>query len=214
MDVSKKSRKNKIGFYFLWYLTAKSASSNRGVRPMAAPLEGGIAGLVHPRERVQHSGYHVCFTRSRSPVRTRHPVRLSFFCSERCRRAAGVADELKFTRESRGRREDNRTSSSINIRLLEIFLKVLEVLQLRIVEQGWFRSTTAATAPAFAAAVARDLLLLELIAAPALRSVFHPARPFFLLHVHGDVAGPRSRGDGGGSRRDDRARAERSEDEG
>ena len=132
-----------------------------------------------------------------------------FFLLRGVRRATGVADELKFTRESRGRREDNRTSS-ISVGLLGIFRKVLEVGQLTIVDHWWVASTVAAAAaaPAFAAcAVARDLLLLELIAVPVLRSVFHPARPFFLLHVHGDAAAD-------GSRRDDRARAERSQDEG
>ena len=62
-----------------------------------------------------------------------------FFLLRDVRFATGVADELKFTRESRGRREDNRTSS-ISVGLLEIFLKVLEVGQLTIVERTQFFS--------------------------------------------------------------------------
>ena len=46
---------------------------DRGVRPTAAPLEE-LLDWCTLRQRVQRSGYHVCFTRSRSPVQTRHPV--------------------------------------------------------------------------------------------------------------------------------------------
>ena len=132
---------------------------------------------------------------------------LFFFGSENA--DAPRASQTNFyARESRGRREDNRTTS-ISVGLLVIFLKVLKVGQLTIVDHWWVASTVAAAAaaPAFAAAAARDLLPLQLIAVPALRSVFHPARPFFLLHVHGDAAAD-------GSRRDDRPQAERSQDEG
>ena len=176
---------------------------------MAAPLDGGLAGLVHPRKNGSNV---VVITSALHAVGRRFEPGIqydSLFFAPRGVDARRASHTNFYARESRGRREDNRTSS-ISVGLLGIFRKVLEVGQLTIVDHWWVTvasSAAFAAAPGVAAAITVDALLLELITVPVLRSVFHPARPFFLLHVHGDAAAD-------GSRRDDRARAERSQDEG
>ena len=86
---------------------AKSARRNRGVRPMAAPLDGGLAGLVHPRKNGSNV---VVITSALHAVGRRFEPGIqydSLFFAPRGPTRHG-RHTLIFTRASRGRRVRRR----------------------------------------------------------------------------------------------------------